>query len=196
MRKKVLVFESSKCIGCRICESWCSISHFGVINPAKSCIKITRDHEKQLDYATICHQCPGAPVLNPASLTHWKKVKKPARLWWTRNNVPVAGNALKNALMPRHPCTPQMIISLFAISAAESLIVSNTVLSRLSSLWNLEKRTGCIGQLLLKKHWPNPKIVNGLGEQIWVSMVVSQEKFCVSIFQIMRSKPKTCSNIS
>jgi carbon-monoxide dehydrogenase iron sulfur subunit len=63
MSFKVLDFEPSRCVGCRICEQWCSASHYNVINPAKSCIKITRHHHTQMDYATICHQCIDAPCI-------------------------------------------------------------------------------------------------------------------------------------
>jgi anaerobic carbon-monoxide dehydrogenase iron sulfur subunit len=57
MSQKVLVFEPTKCIGCRLCEQWCSLTHHHVSNPAKSCIKIIRDHHIQIDFATYCHQC-------------------------------------------------------------------------------------------------------------------------------------------
>lgn len=54
---KVLVAEKEKCIGCRVCEQWCSLSHFGVNNPCKARIRITRYEEKGIDIPTICHQC-------------------------------------------------------------------------------------------------------------------------------------------
>jgi carbon-monoxide dehydrogenase iron sulfur subunit len=63
MSIKVLDFEPSKCVGCKICEQWCSVSHYKVVNPAKSRIKITRHHHSQVDYATICHQCVDAPCI-------------------------------------------------------------------------------------------------------------------------------------
>ena len=63
MNYKVLVFEPKKCIGCKLCEEWCSIAHYGAVNPAKSCIKITRHHESQIDYGIICHQCIDAPCI-------------------------------------------------------------------------------------------------------------------------------------
>jgi len=63
MTQKVLVFEQSRCIGCRLCEQWCSITHFDVVNPAKTCIKISRDHRNQLDMGIICHQCADAPCV-------------------------------------------------------------------------------------------------------------------------------------
>jgi Fe-S-cluster-containing hydrogenase component 2 len=63
MVQKVLVFEPEKCVGCRLCEEWCAVHHFGVVNPAKSCIKITRHHETQVDYGIICHQCVDAPCI-------------------------------------------------------------------------------------------------------------------------------------
>jgi carbon-monoxide dehydrogenase iron sulfur subunit len=62
-RAKTLVFIEEKCVGCRICESWCSLVHFGVVNPARSCIIITRRHETQTDTAVYCRQCADAPCI-------------------------------------------------------------------------------------------------------------------------------------
>jgi Fe-S-cluster-containing hydrogenase component 2 len=64
MSQKVLVFEPQKCIGCRLCEQLCVLTHHGVINPAKARIRIIRDHDAQLDIATYCHQCKNAPCIN------------------------------------------------------------------------------------------------------------------------------------
>ncbi len=63
MAGKVLVFEPERCVGCRICEQWCSITHYGEISPSLSCITIIRDHAIQRDNGIICHQCPGAPCI-------------------------------------------------------------------------------------------------------------------------------------
>lgn len=63
MRTKILVFEPKKCIGCRLCEQICSMTHFKVTNPAKARIRIVRDPESQLDLATYCHQCSDAPCI-------------------------------------------------------------------------------------------------------------------------------------
>jgi len=63
MNHKVLVFEPKKCIGCRLCEQMCSVTHFQVTNPAKSRIRIIRDDEKQLDTAIYCHSCVEAKCI-------------------------------------------------------------------------------------------------------------------------------------
>ncbi len=67
MEKMKLLFESKKCTGCRLCEQWCTISHFGVTNPVKSRIHIYRDHEKQLDHADYCHLCEDTPCISACS---------------------------------------------------------------------------------------------------------------------------------
>jgi len=46
MNQKVLVFEPKKCIGCRLCEQICTLTHFKVTNPKKSRIRIIRDTKK------------------------------------------------------------------------------------------------------------------------------------------------------
>ncbi|MFO7933160.1 MAG: TRCF domain-containing protein [Bacteroidales bacterium] len=48
MKKKVLVFEPKKCIGCRLCEQFCTMTHYGITNPSKSRIRIIRNHKKQM----------------------------------------------------------------------------------------------------------------------------------------------------
>lgn len=63
MTYKRLFFKSSKCVGCRLCEITCSLSHYQVINPERARIRINRDHEKQLDDAIYCHQCENAPCI-------------------------------------------------------------------------------------------------------------------------------------
>ncbi len=63
MTQKVLVFEPKKCIGCRLCEQLCTLTHYGVVNPSKARIRIIRDHDSQLDIATYCHQCSDAPCI-------------------------------------------------------------------------------------------------------------------------------------
>ena len=63
MGQRVLVFEPKKCIGCRLCEQWCSISHYDVVSPARARIRIQRHHETQTDFATYCRQCTDAPCI-------------------------------------------------------------------------------------------------------------------------------------
>ncbi|MHA1764184.1 MAG: 4Fe-4S dicluster domain-containing protein, partial [Promethearchaeota archaeon] len=63
MNRKVLVFEPKKCIGCRFCETICSMTHFNVTNPEKARIRIIREPKSQLDLAFYCHQCSKPPCI-------------------------------------------------------------------------------------------------------------------------------------
>lgn len=63
MKTKELVYDPKKCIGCRLCEQICTMSHFEITNPAKALIRITRDDEKQLDSAVFCRTCADAPCI-------------------------------------------------------------------------------------------------------------------------------------
>ncbi|MFZ5944372.1 MAG: 4Fe-4S dicluster domain-containing protein [Bacillota bacterium] len=60
---KVLVADANKCVGCRICEQWCSMTHYKVSNPKKSRISITRSHEDYMDYPAVCRQCADTPCI-------------------------------------------------------------------------------------------------------------------------------------
>ena len=59
-----VMVNQEKCIGCRICEQYCTFTHFQVVNPTKSKIRIYRDPDKQMDFALYCHQCDDAPCVN------------------------------------------------------------------------------------------------------------------------------------
>lgn len=76
MTQKVLVFEPNKCIGCRLCEQWCSFSHFEVTNPSKARIHITRIHTTQIDIANYCHQCFSAPCIDSCKFDALNKDEK------------------------------------------------------------------------------------------------------------------------
>ncbi|MFZ5945930.1 MAG: 4Fe-4S dicluster domain-containing protein [Bacillota bacterium] len=54
---KVLIADPKKCVGCRICEQWCSMKHFKVANPDKSRITVLRSHKEYMDYPMVCRQC-------------------------------------------------------------------------------------------------------------------------------------------
>lgn len=60
---KVIVADPKKCIGCRICEQWCSMTHFNVVNPKKSRISVVRSHEEFMDYPITCQQCEDTPCI-------------------------------------------------------------------------------------------------------------------------------------
>jgi len=64
MTQKALVFESKKCIGCRLCEQICSMTHFQVTNPAKSRIRIFRNDREQVDWVRIIALVVGNALIN------------------------------------------------------------------------------------------------------------------------------------
>ena len=53
----------SKCVGCRLCELVCSLSHEGECSTAKSRIKVFRDEEFGNNVISICLQCDDAPCV-------------------------------------------------------------------------------------------------------------------------------------
>lgn len=57
MNSKVLLFKPEKCIGCRLCEQWCSLHHYKVSNPNRSMIRIGKIHDEMKNFAIYCHQC-------------------------------------------------------------------------------------------------------------------------------------------
>jgi Fe-S-cluster-containing hydrogenase component 2 len=57
---KLLVADYEKCTGCRICETVCSLKHFGECNPVKSAVQVVKWEAEGLDVPMICQQCEEA----------------------------------------------------------------------------------------------------------------------------------------
>ena len=52
--------EPGKCTGCRICESFCSLSHEDAVWPARARIRIQSDSDDGPFTPNICRQCEDA----------------------------------------------------------------------------------------------------------------------------------------
>ncbi len=58
-----IVLDPTKCVGCRVCESMCSLANEGETNPAKARIKVVRNTMDSLIPNSIpvyCQQCERA----------------------------------------------------------------------------------------------------------------------------------------
>lgn len=55
--KKILIANPSKCTGCRVCESICSLSHDSECNPSKSRVRIMRWELEGIDIPVVCLFC-------------------------------------------------------------------------------------------------------------------------------------------
>ncbi len=51
--EKVLIVDSDKCTGCRVCELICSMVRVGEYNPQKSCIKVLRNMELDVSIPVV-----------------------------------------------------------------------------------------------------------------------------------------------
>ncbi len=54
---KVLVVDSGKCTGCRVCELVCSMAKQGEYNPRKSFIRLLRNREMDVNVITLVISC-------------------------------------------------------------------------------------------------------------------------------------------
>ena len=55
--EKVLIVESEKCTGCRICELVCSFAKHGEYNPKKSLIRVLRNREMNVNIPVLAASC-------------------------------------------------------------------------------------------------------------------------------------------
>lgn len=60
---KILIIDSTKCTGCRLCELVCSVKNTGVSNPSRARIHIVKWEGAGLDLPMVCQQCETAPCL-------------------------------------------------------------------------------------------------------------------------------------
>ena len=54
---KVLVVDGDKCTGCRVCELICSMVKSGEYNPQKSCIRVLKNREMDVNIPIIEVTC-------------------------------------------------------------------------------------------------------------------------------------------
>ena len=62
--RKLLLFDASKCTGCKTCEMACSLIQTGVCNPASSRRRTIHFDEDILDVPMQCQQCGIAACMN------------------------------------------------------------------------------------------------------------------------------------
>jgi len=61
--EKVLVSNTDRCTGCRLCESICSLVHTETCNPERSRMRILRMEQKGVDIPMFCLQCEDAACI-------------------------------------------------------------------------------------------------------------------------------------
>lgn len=61
---RVKVKNDLACVGCRLCELICSLTHEGVFRPSISRIFVVKKEEEGLDYPITCNQCDEAPCID------------------------------------------------------------------------------------------------------------------------------------
>lgn len=90
-----LYYESSKCIGCRLCEIACSLSHDQVISPERARIRISRDHKIQMDHAIYCHQCKNAPCIEACEYEALSREKSTNAIIVNKDNCIACQNCIQ-----------------------------------------------------------------------------------------------------
>ena len=54
---RVLIIDADKCTGCEICELVCSMRNHGEFNPRKSCIRVIKNDEMDINMVTLSTRC-------------------------------------------------------------------------------------------------------------------------------------------
>jgi Fe-S-cluster-containing dehydrogenase component len=62
--EKMILVDYTKCTGCRLCETVCSVTNVGACNPARARIKVIRwEWEHEFHIPTLCQQCEEAACI-------------------------------------------------------------------------------------------------------------------------------------
>jgi len=61
--RKVFLFDSMKCTGCRTCEMICSLRHTETCNSVRSRIRIVHNHKEELITLLQCRLCKKPPCV-------------------------------------------------------------------------------------------------------------------------------------
>ena len=61
--EKMLLVDYTKCTGCRLCETVCSVANNGVCNPERARVKVVRWEWEGLQIPTLCQQCDEAACM-------------------------------------------------------------------------------------------------------------------------------------
>ena len=62
MVNHILVVKAEHCTGCRICEQWCSVHHFNVVQPSRARLLI-HHQPPQTHYPAVCQHCEDASCI-------------------------------------------------------------------------------------------------------------------------------------
>ena len=54
---KVLIVDTDKCTGCKICELMCSMTKLGEFNPRKSYIRVLKNKEMDINMVALDTRC-------------------------------------------------------------------------------------------------------------------------------------------
>jgi Fe-S-cluster-containing dehydrogenase component len=55
--EKVLIIDTDKCTGCKLCEVSCSMARSSEFNPAKSYIRVLKNKEMDISLVALSPQC-------------------------------------------------------------------------------------------------------------------------------------------
>ena len=61
--QKVLVTDSEKCTGCRLCELWCSFNKTKTSSPARSRVRVIKWEKEAIIIPTMCQHCQDPPCM-------------------------------------------------------------------------------------------------------------------------------------
>lgn len=72
MIRKTVLINAEKCSGCRACEVFCALNHFGECAPARARIHVVKWEMQGLFVPVSCHRCekPACQIVCPAGATY------------------------------------------------------------------------------------------------------------------------------
>lgn len=103
---RVLQPLKQRCTGCRICEQWCSFSHYQVTNPTKAMIRIWHNYENASSVPLVCVQCQQPDCISVCPSGALLKNKNTGAVIVNKDNCSGCGLCIKacpNSAIRLHP---------------------------------------------------------------------------------------------
>ncbi len=70
----ILLIDSEKCTGCRLCEMACSMLHHGILSPHRARLRVLRFDNGRCNVPVVCQACEDAPCIKTCPMNARRRI--------------------------------------------------------------------------------------------------------------------------
>lgn len=76
--RPILLVDSAKCSGCRLCEMACSMLHHGILSPHRARLRVLRFGNGRGNMPVVCQACEDAPCIKTCPMNARRRIDNQA----------------------------------------------------------------------------------------------------------------------